>query len=114
MRTPRPRGSPSRGCANTIALEGQRRDGRVRRLDADAFPAEEQEPRPQEIEQLRRGDQNSERGLRRDALEREADGEVADEHDWAGSILPRHVMRDRAALALACGLTFAAAMPAGQ
>jgi len=60
-----------------IALEGQRRDGRVPRLDADAFPAEEQEPRPQEIEQLRRGDQNSERGLRRDALEREANGEVA-------------------------------------
>src|SRR5512142_599024 len=48
--------------------------------DLDALDSEQQKRRPEEIGQERRGEQDRERGLRGDALRREADGEVPDEH----------------------------------
>jgi len=44
------------------------------------LPPEQQKPRPEEIQELRSGDQRAKRRARGDALERETDREVADEH----------------------------------
>src|SRR5205823_4406302 len=49
-------------------------------LDANGFDAEQDENRPEEIEQLRGDDQSSERRARHRRLRCERDGEMADEH----------------------------------
>ena len=72
-----------------IAVEGERCERRVPGIDAHALPAEDEKDRPQEIERLRRGDQHAERRARGDAFEREADGEVADEHQGLAGLARR-------------------------
>jgi hypothetical protein len=65
---------------NRVGDEVERRDAGDARTDLDPLEAEEEERRPEEVDELGGEDEGSERDARRGRLPREADSEVADEH----------------------------------
>ena len=74
-------------------------------IDPHVLPAEQQEPGPEQIEQLRRGDENAERGSRRGALQREADREVSDEHGAVSSQIRHRCTITSTAFSMSCADT---------
>ena len=66
-----------------IAHEVERREGRDAGIDLHLLDPEQDERRPDEVEQLRGDEERAERRARRGALGREGDGEVTDEHGGA-------------------------------